>query len=140
MARRGALRLTGELPAPPEHATQAAICRVLAIEIAAPGRLSKHGVVWWCVDAASYDGVPGTRVARGIIAGCPDLFLCYQGRSYFIEIKRAETGVLSGPQQWLLPVLAAAGSRIGVARDPKDVLQLLDAWDIPRANRVTLAA
>lgn len=138
MARAQHLRLS--IPEPPEHATQAAICRVLGLEIAAPGRLSPQGVAWWCIDIADFGGVPGTRVARGVIAGVPDLFLLYRGKSFFIEIKRAGTGQLSGPQQWLLPVLAAAGSAIGVARDPREVLALVDEWQIPRANRVTLAA
>lgn len=136
--KRSSLRLTA--PAPLEHETQAAICRVLGLEIAAPGRLSAKGVVWWAIDVADYAGVPGTRVARGIVAGIPDLFLLWRGLTYFIEIKRAETGVLSGPQQWVLPVLAAAGSHVAVARNPEDVLALLDQWGIPRAHRTTLAA
>lgn len=140
MARRGALRLTQEVLTPLEHQTQTRICRVLAIEIAAPGRLSKAGVVWWCIDIADYAGVPGTRVARGVVAGIPDMVLLHRGLAHFIEIKREGSGELSGPQQWLLPVLAAAGSRIGVARDEREVLALLDEWGIPRANRVTLTA
>lgn len=138
MPRAQRLRLT--VPEPPEHKTQATICRVLGLEICAPGRLSRHGVTWWCIDIADYAGVPGTRVARGIIAGIPDFFLLYRGRAFFIELKRGQTGELSGPQQWLLPVLAAAGSMIGVARDEREVLALIDEWQIPRANRVTLAA
>lgn len=135
MVRR--LQLT-DLPPPREHVEQAKICRVLGVEIGAPGRLSKDGVTWWCIDIADYAGVPGTRLNRGIIAGVPDLMLLWQGRAYFVEIKRAYTGVLSGPQQWLLPVLAAAGSRIGIARTVDECLQLLDEWQIPRAHRVTL--
>jgi hypothetical protein len=123
-----------------EHQTQAAICRMLGLEIAAPGRLSPKGVVWWCVDVADFAGVPGTRVARGVIAGVPDLFLLHRGKTFFIEIKRAGAGVLSPPQQWLLPVLAAAGSAIGTAERVEDVLALLDTWGIPRAHRTTLAA
>jgi len=135
---RAPYRLTA--PEPVEHATQAAICRTLGIELCAPGKLSKDGVCWWCVDVADYGGVPGARVSRGIVAGIPDLMLLFKGRSYFIEIKRAHTGALSGPQQWLLPVLAAAGSRIGIARDVKETLALLDEWQIPRAKRVRAAA
>ena len=138
MAAPRRLHLTA--PAPLEHATQAAICRVLAIEIAAPGRLSRDGVCWFCIDIADFAGVPGTRVARGVIAGVPDLMALYQGRTFFIEIKRERTGALSGPQQWLLPVLAAAGSHIGVARDAAETLALLDSWGIPRAHRTTFAA
>lgn len=138
MARPRGLHLTA--PEPLEHGVQAAICRLLAIEICAPGRLSPRGVTWWCVDIADFAGVPGTRLARGVIAGIPDLFVLFQGRAFFIEIKRPESGSLSGPQQWLLPVLAAAGSRIGVVRDGREVLQLLDEWEIPRARRTTFAA
>jgi len=139
MVRARSYRLTA--PEPVEHSVQAAICRTLGLEICAPGKLSKAGVTWFCVDHSNYGGeVPGARLGRGIIAGIPDLLLLFKGRSYFIEIKRAYTGSLSGPQQWLLPVLAAAGSRIGVARDVPETLALLDEWQIPRAKRVRIAA
>lgn len=139
MPRVPRLRLT--VPPPLEHAMQATVCRLLAIEVCAPGKLSPQGVTWWAIDAADFGGsVPGTRIGRGLVAGCPDLFLLFRGRSYFIELKRPGTGVMSGPQQWLLPVLAAAGSCIGVARDEREVLALLDEWKIPRAHRTTLAA
>ena len=138
MSRAPRLHLAAPVEA--EHGIQARICRVLGLEICAPGRLSPQGVTWWCVDIADYAGVPGTRVARGIVAGIPDMILIYRGRSFFIEIKRPAGTEVSGPQQWLLPVLAAAGSRIGIARDERDVLALLDGWEIPRAHRTTLAA
>lgn len=138
MPRR--LHLTAPVPVEREFAIQARICRVLGLEICAPGRLSKDGVTWWCVDIADYAGIPGTRLARGVVAGIPDMILIYRGKSFFIEIKRPVDGVVSGPQQWLLPVLAAAGSAIGIARDERDVLALLDDWGIPRAHRTTLAA
>ena len=136
---RAPYRLTA--PEPVEHATQAAICRVLGLEIGAPGRLSKAGVTWFCIDHANTGSeVPGARQGRGVIAGIPDVLLLWHGRTFFIEIKRQHTGVLSGPQQWLLPVLAAAGSRIGVARDVPETLALLDEWAIPRNRRTTVAA
>lgn len=129
-----------------EHEIQGRVCRVLAIEIAAPGRLSTQGVTWFCVDHAHYAGIPALRVGRGIIAGIPDLFLLFGGLTHFVELKRPEAPreashpVLSEAQQWLLPVLAAAGSRVGVARSEWEVLTLLDAWEIPRRRLIKEAA
>lgn len=138
--KRPRLQLRGLEPA--EHEIQGRVCRVLAIEIAAPGRLSAGGVTWFAIDHAHYAGIPALRVGRGIISGIPDLFLLHAGLTHFVELKRPERPDeathprLSEAQQWLLPVLAAAGSRIGVARSEWEVLALLDAWQIPRRGLI----
>ena len=87
---------------------------------------------------ANYGGVaPGTRVARGCVAGIPDLILMHRGRCFWIELK-SDTGVLSAPQREMAVSLARAQCAVGVARNAEDVLKLLDAWGVPRARRVHL--
>lgn len=138
MARARPFRLTA--PHVPEHAIQKAIAQTLAIEIAPAGKVSRHGVCWWCVDHANFAGeVPGLRIGRGIVAGLPDLFLLWAGDAFFIELK-ADGGQLSEPQRAVLPALLLAGGRAGVARCVEDVLRLIDAWRIPRNGRTRIAA
>lgn len=119
-----------------EHPIQRDIVKVLTMELAAPGKVSRGGVVWWAVDHANYGGeIPGTRIGRGIIAGIPDLFILHAGRGYFIEIKAVD-GSVSEPQRAVLLAVLAAGGRCGVACSYSDTLRLLDGWGIPRAGRV----
>jgi hypothetical protein len=123
-----------------EHPQQRAICHLLTIEIAPPGRISRAGVCWWAIDPADYGGaVPGTRIGRGIIAGIPDTFILYRGLAHLVEIK-TDDGVLSDPQRSVAAAVLAGGGRVGVARDPAEVLACLDTWQIPRARRVREAA
>jgi hypothetical protein len=137
-ARRRASPYRLTAPVVPEHSLQKQICDVLRIEIAPPGKVSKHGVVWWAVDHANYAGeVPGIRIGRGIVAGLTDLFVLYQGRAYFPEIK-TPVGVLSDAQQAVAAAVLAAGGRCAVVRDAADMLVALDAWGVPRARRVPL--
>jgi len=129
-------RLTA--PVVHEHPIQKQICDVLRLEIAAPGKVSKAGVVWWSIDHANYAGeVPGVRVGRGIIAGIPDTFILWRGRTHFIEIK-AEDGEVSDAQCSVATAVTVAGGRVGVARDAKETLACLDEWQIPRKRRVAV--
>jgi hypothetical protein len=135
---RKPFRLTA--PIVPEHPRQKQIADVLRIEIAPPGKVSRRGVVWWAIDHAAYSGeVPGIRIGRGIIAGIPDTFILYVGRAYLIEIK-TEDGALSDAQQSVGAAVIVGGGRLGVARNADEVLALIDAWEIPRANRIKIAA
>ena len=137
MARRP-YRLTA--PIVREHPLQKQIADVLRLEIAPPGKVSRHGVVWWCVDHANYAGeVPGIRIGRGIIAGIPDLLLIHLGAVFMIEIK-TEDGTLSDAQRGVLCAVLAARGRVAVARDASEVIGILDYWKIPRARRVKEAA
>jgi hypothetical protein len=123
-----------------EHPRQKQIADVLRLEIAPPGKVSRHGVVWWCVDHANYAGeVPGIRIGRGIIAGIPDLLLLHMGAAFLIEIK-TEDGTVSDAQQGVLTAVLAARGRVAVARDANEVIGILDYWKIPRARRVKEAA
>jgi hypothetical protein len=122
----------------PEHARQRTICTVLRLEIAREGHVSKHGVVWFCVDHANFGGkVPGTRQARGIIAGLPDLWVLYLGRVCGIELK-ADDGEMSPPQKEFANAMLLSNSRYAVARDEGDVLRILDHFGIPRNRRVPI--
>jgi hypothetical protein len=123
-----------------EHPIQKQIADVLRLEIAPPGKVSRHGVVWWCVDHANYAGeVPGIRIGRGIIAGIPDLLIIHLGAAFVIEIK-TEDGTVSDAQQGVLTAVLAARGRVAVARDASEVIGILDYWKIPRARRVKEAA
>lgn len=123
-------------PVVAEHPLQKQICDVLRIEIAPPGKVSRHGVVWWAIDHANYAGeVPGIRVGRGIIAGVQDLYLLYRGRAYHPEIKTTE-GVMSAAQMSVSAAVLAAGGRVAVVRDAVELLACIDEWQIPRAHRI----
>ena len=129
-----------QAPRVPEHPLQKQIADVLRIEIAPPGKVSGHGVVWWSIDHANYAGeVPGIRVDRGIIAGIPDLFVAWLGRAHLIEIK-ADDGQVELPQRAVITAAAMSGMRVGVARNATEVLACIDDWQIPRARRVREAA
>ena len=113
---------------------------VLRLELAPAGKVSRSGVLWFCVDHANYAGeVPGIRIGRGIVAGLPDLFVLHAGRAYLIELKAAD-GQLSEPQKAFIAAGLCSAVHVGVACSVDDVLRLLDAWDIPRNKRVRMAA
>lgn len=119
-----------------ERPLQKQITETLTLELAAPGHLSRMGVVWFAVDHANYGGVaPGERVTVGIVAGLPDLWFLYRGACYVIELK-AEDGFLSVAQKLRLPLLRLAGVPIAVACTAEQVLRALDTWAIPRERRV----
>lgn len=133
-SKRRTFRLTA--PVVGEHPLQTQIAGALKIEIAWPGKVSRHGVVWFSVDHANYAGeVPGVRVARGIIAGIWDTFVIHRGRIHWIEVKTVE-GKLTPEQEAVGVAIVMAGGKIGVARDADEVLACLDEWEIPRAHRI----
>jgi VRR-NUC domain-containing protein len=135
--RRAPYRLTA--PAASEHQSQRTVTDVLRLEVCREGHVSAHGVCWFSIDMAHYAGVPGTRVARGICAGVPDVVVLYRGAATWIELK-ADGGSLSDDQRAMCAALLQAGCRYAVARDERDVLAVLDAAGIPRAHRVRIAA
>ena len=121
-----------------EFALHVQIARVLELELDRAGHPSPSGVMWFSIEHAGYTGaVPGTRTAKGVISGCPDLIIIYKGRCFWIELKAAD-GRLSKAQQEIHAVLAAAGCQVTVARNAEEVLGALDAWGIPRAHRTAL--
>jgi hypothetical protein len=133
-----AFRLTP--PVVREHPRQRDIARVLTTEIAPAGKVSRDGVCWFSIDHANYGGeIPGVRIGRGIVAGVPDTFVLYRGRSHYIEIK-ADDGQLTDAQQSVVAALLVSGSHIAVARDWLEVLSCLDEWKIPRKHKIREAA
>lgn len=125
-------------PRVPEHSTHRQVADVLRLEIAAPGKVSRAGVVWWSIDMASYQGTaPGLRTTRGCIAGVPDIFILHRGLAHHIELKAID-GELSLEQRSVATAILIAGAKYGVARDASEALQLLDFWAIPRNNRINL--
>jgi len=121
-----------------EHPIQAQVTKLLTIEIAPPGKVSKHGVCWFAVDHANYAGeVPGVRVGRGIIAGLADLWFIYRGLVHCIELKAID-GELTLAQQSVAIAITIAGARVGIATRAEDVLACVDEWRIPRHRRTTL--
>jgi hypothetical protein len=110
------------------------------MEIAPAGKVSDQGVCWFSISQENYAGeVPGIRVGRGLIAGCPDIIILHAARSFWIELKSRD-GTLSDPQRSMAATLLLSGCRIGVARDEGEVLRCLDEWQIPRKKRVRIAA
>jgi hypothetical protein len=83
--------------------------------------------------------VPGIRVGRGIVAGILDMFLLWRGQSYFIEIKTAD-GQLSDAQQAVASAVLMGGGHVAVVTTVEQLLEALDAWRVPRAGRVRVAA
>jgi hypothetical protein len=119
-----------------EHPIQTRIAKVLALEIAPAGKVSKNGVVWYAIDHANYAGeVPGIRISRGIVAGIADMFVLHLGRAFMIEVKAAD-GQLSDPQRSVAAAVFAAGGHFAVVTDEWQTLACLDQWQIPRKRRV----
>jgi hypothetical protein len=138
MSARRQYRLISE--SVPEHAEQRTINKVLTMEIAPAGHVSREGVVWFSLDQSnSHDAVPAIRVGRGICAGVPDVLFLFQGRSYWCELKSRD-GVVSDPQRSMAASLLLSGCRIGIACDSDDVLRCLDEWNIPRKRLIKVAA
>ena len=129
-----------QAPRVPETAIHRQIADCLRLEIAAPGKVSRAGVVWWSVDMASYEGTaPGLRTSRGCIAGVPDIFVLHRGFAHHIEVK-ASDGIVSLEQQSVATAILLARGKYGVARNADEACALLDAWGVPRAGRVRVAA
>jgi hypothetical protein len=128
-----------QAPVASEHQQQRQVTDVMRLEICREGHLSPHGVCWFSIDMAHFAGVPGTRIARGICAGVPDMVLIWKGRVYWIEIK-TDRGVLSDDQRAMCAALVLSGSHYAVVRDADELLACIDEWQIPRNRRVRVAA
>lgn len=134
--RRPAFKLTA--PTIREHPLHRQIAHALSIEIAPAGRISRHCVMWFSVDASDYGGdVPGTRMARGMVAGIPDVFIIWLGQAHMIELK-ADDGIASPAQRSIIAGLIVGGTKVATARDAREVLAIVDAWGIPRARKLHL--
>lgn len=121
-----------------EHPLHKQIADVLVREIGPAGRINRDCVMWFSIDHADYGGtVPGTRTARGVVAGIPDVFIIWLGQAHMIEIK-AEDGIASPAQRSIIAGLIVGGAKVAAARDARDVLAIVDQWAIPRKRVVRL--
>jgi hypothetical protein len=68
----------------------------------------------------------------GLKAGVPDILIVWQGRVYWIELKRADGGALSDAQKETQPILTAAGCPVANCQTLDQVKGQLQAWGIPR--------
>lgn len=68
----------------------------------------------------------------GLKAGVPDILIVWQGRAYWIELKRADGGELSDAQKETQPMLTAAGCPVANCNSLEAVKNQLQAWGIPR--------
>lgn len=132
------LRLT--MPEPLEWDLQQQIADALRLELGPPLRLSPQGVTWIAYDAAdSGSSVPAARIARGIVAGMPDLLFLYRGRAYAQEVKRVKLGVLSDDQKLAIAALRLAGVEVALCHDAESCVRNLDVWQIPRRRRLIMS-
>jgi hypothetical protein len=65
--------------------------------------------------------------------------IIWRGAAHFIEVKAGD-GTVSLEQRAVGTAILIAGARWGVARNADEALALLDAWGVPRAGRVRVAA
>lgn len=64
-----------------------------------------------------------------MMAGLPDLVVCYRGLFIGMEVKTA-TGVVSARQRYVHRLIRAAGGIVVVPRSLADALVVLDAVDV----------
>lgn len=126
-------------PVQREHPLQEALTKVLRLEITRERYVSRLGVTWFSMDHANNHGeVPGVRQARGVVAGLPDCWFLWQGKWGVIELKALD-GSLRPEQCQCLAAFGLVGGHIAVANDSWQVLQILDAWGVPRNNRTRIS-
>lgn len=68
----------------------------------------------------------------GVLPGCPDLCVLWQGRAYWIEMKRkGRKAQLRDAQHEAHRLISLAGCKVGVADGPEDADALLREWGVP---------
>ncbi|NKC30187.1 VRR-NUC domain-containing protein [Falsiroseomonas selenitidurans] len=68
----------------------------------------------------------------GVLPGCPDLCVVWQGRAHWIEVKRrGRRAALRATQEEAHRRLALAGCPVGVATGPEEADALLREWGVP---------
>lgn len=136
VSRRPRFKLVAPVVRTREAALHRQIADVFRLEIAAPGRRSSHGVIWFSVDLAAYAGdVPGIRTGRGCIAGIPDIFVLHGPLVHLMEVK-SEDGRLSDAQQDFAANAIVSGIPFTVVCSAIEALAALDHWKVPRAHRI----
>lgn len=97
---------------PLEKEIQAAICDYLIFR--------RH--FFWRNNTGAFETKSGGFVRFGA-KGSPDIILIFQGRAYFLEVKR-KSGVMSLDQESFAEAAKAAGARYHVVRSVDDVRRL----------------
>ena len=97
---------------PLEKEIQAAICDYLS--------LRRH--FFWRNNTGAFETKSGGFVRFGA-KGSPDIILVYEGRIYFLEVKR-KSGVMSLEQESFCVAARAAGALYHVVRSVDDVQRL----------------
>ncbi|GEM17993.1 hypothetical protein [Gluconobacter oxydans] len=115
-----------------EDSLHAHVARLLTVAIAPPGTLSASGAFWCSIEHRNArNRLEGAlRKSRGVVAGIPDIQIGYQGRTYWIELKRHD-GSRSKAQKALHPVLEACGQPVGLCRSPEEVFGFLKKHGVP---------
>jgi hypothetical protein len=68
----------------------------------------------------------------GVLPGCPDLCVLWQGCAYWIEMKRkGRKAQLRDAQHEAHRLISLAGCKVGVADGPEDADALLREWGVP---------
>ena len=123
LRQRLALR---HLPTPSEEMIQIAVAQFL--DLALP-----NDAVWFHVPNGGqrHGAVAGKLKAQGVKPGVPDIFILYQGKVFFIELK-SSAGVLSDAQSVMQIRLSAAGADVkAIARSVDEVFHYLAAQGFP---------
>jgi hypothetical protein len=99
-------------PEPLEREIQKAVCDYLTYR--------RH--FWWRNNTGAFETKKGSFVRFGT-KGSPDIILVYQGRPYFLEVKR-KSGIMSLEQESFSLAARAAGALYHVVRSVDDVQRL----------------
>jgi hypothetical protein len=80
-------------------------------------------------DATGSAAYGQAKIRDGLMPGCPDLLIVYQGLAYWLEMKAPE-GEVSDNQRAAHKRLRMAGSPVEVAYSVEDGLAALQAWGL----------
>lgn len=113
-------------PEPSEFEIQATLVKWLR-------RLARPGVVWWHTPNGELRNKrDGAKLkAMGVRAGVADLTFLYQGKVFFLEMKRRK-GLPSEAQIVFATEARAAGAEYEIRDDVKGALTLLVNWGLIR--------
>jgi len=116
----------------PEDLEHRALAKELTLRIGHPGKIGKHGVLWFSVDLGESSPRSGARrKARGCVAGIPDLYFADVSRgTYWIELKRRKGGKVSPAQSERMIALRDAGHQVAVCHGAAEAINQLSAWGL----------
>lgn len=93
--------------------------------------LPKDAVIFSIPNGGSRDIREAANLKRqGLLAGCPDLCIIFQGKAFGLELK-AQNGSLTDSQKITFPLLRQAGMRVEVARSYSEALDMVRDMGVP---------